>query len=198
MRVLHYGLMLAGAIGIAGCATSSQIADNTMMPEAECVFPHTNQSAPNWICDESVPGLAVSAVGIAERTKGGVAFQKDLAGASAMGQLADQFKVQADKMVKQYLGSTGVGDAETIDTAAESVIKTVSSVALSGARRYKSRTGPEGRMYILMGLDSENTAKAVETTILTSMRNEKAAWQRFLAEKSFAELAKEIASQQVR
>lgn len=175
--------------------------DKNMKPDAsaiavavpDCVFPETEIAAPGWICDEPVPGLDVQAVGIAERSKAGIGFMKDLASADARGRLAEQTKVRVQKMVKKYLGTTGVADTETVDAAASSTLKTITSTELVGSKIYKSRTGPNKRLYVLLGLDSRNAEKIVEKAAKTSMKNDQALWQKFMAKKSFDELAAEIA-----
>ena len=91
-------------------------------------------------------GLELQAVGIAEHSAAGISYMKDLAAADARGKIAEQFKVRVDKMVKSYIGTTGVSDSETVDRAAESVLKTITSETLTGSKIYKSRTGPNKRL----------------------------------------------------
>jgi len=160
---------------------------------ADCTFP--NQTvAPGWVCDEPVPGLEIQAVGTAEKSSAGQAYMKDMAKAAALGHLAEQFKVKVAKMVKQYIGTTGVGTTETVDAAASSTIKTITANTMEGARIYKTLTGPEGRMYVLLGLDAEKTTTLVESAVKSSMKNESALWQEFKAQKSHDELAADIAA----
>ena len=181
---------------LAGCSSAPKKKKAEVIPD--CVFPGTNTAAPGWICDEPQPGIEVSAVGIAAKSQGGVSFMKDLAAADARGKLAAQFKVQVDRMIKSYLGNTGVGDTETIDQVSESILKTVTSETLYGSKIYKSRTGPQGRMFVLVGIDSENTQRAVERSVSTSMNNDQALWQQFKAQKGFDELKEEISKQNLR
>ncbi len=181
---------------LASCG-SNEMKQASSAPQQihDCVFPNTNVGAPGWICDEPVPGVAVSAVGIAEPSKAGMSFQKDMAAASARGQLAEQMKVQVGKMVKKYLATTGVGKSETVDAAASSTLKTITSEKLVASRIYKSRTGPNGRLFVLVGLDPDNKARAVQEAVSTSMKNDRALWQQFKAKQSFDEMAAEISQQ---
>lgn len=162
-------------------------------PVADCVFPNQTP-APGWICNEPVPGLDIQAVGIAEKSAAGYGYMKDMAKASALGELAEQFRVHVKKMVKQYIGTTGMGSTETVDAAASSTIKTITNKTVEGARVYKTRTGPEGRMYVLIGLDTNITKTLTEKAVKTSMKKESALWQEFMAQKSHAEMAAEIAA----
>lgn len=174
-----------------------KVAKPLVAPVPSCVFPNTNMPAPNWICDEPVEGLELQAVGIAEKSAAGISYMKDLAAADARGKIAEQFKVRVDKMVKSYIGTTGAADEETVDRVAESVLKTVTSETLVGSKVYKSRTGPGGRLFVLVGLDPKNVQKVAEQSALTSMNNESALWQQFKSQQSFDEMAKEIAKQKV-
>jgi len=166
---------------------------DTPLPVADCVF-QNQQAAPGWICDEPVPGLDIQAVGIAEKSQAGHGYMKDMAKAAALGHLAEQFKVKVGKMVKQYIGTTGIGATETVDAAATSTVKTITSKTLEGVKIYKTRIGPEGRMYVLIGLDTSTTKALVEKAVKTSMNNDQALWQEFKAQKSHDEMAAGIAA----
>lgn len=163
----------------------------TQIPQpitVDCVFP--NQSvAPGWVCDESVSGLGIQAVGTAEKSYAGHGYMKDMAQAAALSHLAEQFKVKVAKMVKQYIGTTGIGSTEAVDAAASSTIKMIAANTMEGAKVYKMRIGPEGRMYVLVGLDAEKTKTLVEHAVKTSMKNERALWQEFKVQKSHDEMA---------
>ena len=184
------------AATITACADKAEKSvdiTDTPAPVADCVF-QNQQAAPGWICDEPVPGLDIQAVGIAENSQAGHGYMKDMAKAAALGHLAEQFKVKVSKMVKQYIGTTGIGTTETVDAAASSTVKTITSKTLEGVKIYKTRIGPEGRMYVLVGLDSTTTKVLVEKAVKTSMKNDQALWQEFKAQKSHDEMAAGIAA----
>ncbi len=178
-------------IGLAACGGNNNVRQAELVPD--CVFPDTNTPAPGWICDEPVPGLDVQSVGISEKSSAGISFMKDMAGADARGRLAEQMKVRVQKMVKRYLGTTGVGDDETIDAASSSTLKTITNETLVGSKIYKSRTGPNGRLFVLLGLDGSVAETIAKNAVKTSMNNEKALWQKFMAKKSYDEMAADIA-----
>lgn len=195
-------LTLLSALSIAtllsacgGSAPVQETAAAAPVPVYDCVFPNTQSPAPGWICDEPVPGVEVSAVGIAQASKAGMSYMKDMAAADARGRLAEQVQVQVQKMVKSYLGTTGVGSSETVDAAASSTIKTISNQSLSGSKIFKTRTGPNGELYALVGIDANEKQKIVEASVKTSMKNDQALWQEFKAKQSFDEMAAGIAQQ---
>ena len=192
MRKIALGLTVFGlALGLTACGGNKGV-QQAAVPD--CVFPDTNTPAPGWVCDEPVPGLDVQSVGVAEKSAAGVSFMKDIAAADARGRLAEQMRVRVQKMVKKYLGTTGVGDSETVDAAASSTVKTITNEVLVGSKIYKTRTGPNGRMFVLLGIDPAAASKIVEAAAKTSMNNEKALWQQFVAKKSFDEMAADIAN----
>ena len=182
---------IALTLGIVACGGNKNVQPVAAVPD--CVFPDTDIAAPGWICDEPVPGLDVQAVGIAEKSRAGMSFMKDMAAADARGRLAEQTKVRIQKMVKKYLGTTGVGDSETVDAAASSTLKTVTSQELVGSKVFKTRTGPNGRLFVLLGLDASAAERIVQKAAKTSMKNDQAMWQQFVAKKSFDEMAADIA-----
>ena len=195
----HKLFLLAAApvVLLAACASGPQPAASAAVV-ADCVFPDgSGEAAPGWICDEPVAGVAVSAVGVYRPTNAGISFQKDQATADARGKLAEQFQVQVDKMVKSYLGTTGVGDSETIDSVSQSVLKTVSSKTLHGSKVFKSRKGPDGSMYVLVGFDEDNTRQAAAQAVKNSMNNDQALWQEFKAQQGFDEMAESISNQPI-
>jgi hypothetical protein len=161
----------------------------------DCTFPDAPEvAAPGWVCDEPVEGLAVSAVGSADKSGAGINFMKQQASTAARVQLAQMMKVQVQNLVKQFAETTGNGDAETVDMVNSSVTKQITNESLVGTRIYKTRRSPNGALYVLVGLD-DNAANLInETALKTSMNNQKALWQKFQSKKAHDELAKEIAN----
>ena len=163
--------------------------------EPDCVFPDaTDTSAPGWVCDEPVEGVAVSAVGSADKSAAGHSFMKNMAQTDARVQLAQRMKVQVQNMVKQYAETTGSASSETVDKVNTSVTKQITDQTLVGTKIYKTRTSPNGTLYVLLGMDDGATAAAAEQALRTSMNNDRALWQQFKAQKGQDELASSIAN----
>lgn len=161
---------------------------------AECVFPDApGVAAPGWICDEPVEGVEVAAVGSADKSGAGHDFMKQMAATSARVQLAQRMKVKVQNMIKQYVETTGAANAETVDKALTSVTKQITNETLVGTKIYKTRTSPNGNLYVLLGMDPASVETMAQQAIKTSMKNEQALWQQFKAQKGQDELAAEIA-----
>lgn len=184
-----------GAPVMAGpSASPAPRAEPRTAPRPECVFPDSpNEAAPNWVCDEPIGGVSVSAVGAYEKSAAGVAFQKDQAIAAARVQLAQTFKTRVSNMIKQYAETTGAGSSETVDRVNSSVSKLITSETLAGTRAYRSTASSKGTVYVLVGLDPTAARQSADTVLKTSMQNERALWQEFKANKAQEELAAEIA-----
>jgi hypothetical protein len=181
------------ALGVAACSSAPAKVEKM----AECVFPGSDKEAPLWVCDAPVEGMTVGAVGAAAKSDAGIAFMKQMAATEARVQLAQNMKVQVQNMIKQYAETTGAASAETVDRVNTSVTKQITDQTLQGTRIFRSIVGPDGTMYVLVGLDEAGTQKLTETALKTSMNNDQAAWQQFKAQKGQDELAAEIAKQKV-
>ena len=181
--------ILAMTLLLASCGS-----DEVKQAAPDCVFPDApNSAAPGWVCDEPVEGVEVSAVGAAEKSAAGHSFMKNMAATDARVQLAQSMKVHVQNMVKQYAETTGAADSETVDKVNTSVTKQITDETLVGTKIFKTRTSPNGTLYVLLGMDPGAAANATENALRTSMNNDKALWQQFKAQKGQDELAAEIA-----
>lgn len=189
-KILNSLLISAVVLGLVACA---QPAKKETVVAAECVFPNSEKAAPLWVCDAPVEGVAVSAVGSHPKTAAGIDFMKQQAATSARVKLAQQMKVHVANSIKQYAETTGAGDKETVDQAYTATTKQITDQSLVGTKIFRSAQGPDGTMYVLLGMDEASTQKLTEVAIKTSMNNEKALWQKFQAGKAQDEMAADIA-----
>jgi LPP20 lipoprotein len=176
------------ALGLAACAAPAK-----KEVVAECVFPNSEKAAPLWVCDGPVEGVAVSAVGSFPKSAAGTDFMKQQAATSARVKLAQQMKVHVQNSIKQYAETTGAGDKETVDQVYTATTKQITDQTLVGTKIFRSAQGPDGAMYVLLGMDEASTQKLTESALKTSMNNEKALWQKFQAGKAQDEMAADIA-----
>jgi LPP20 lipoprotein len=181
---------MAVALLLVSCGT-----DEVKLDQPDCVFPDAPSAvAPGWVCDQPVEGIEVSAVGVAEKSAAGYSFMKNMAATDARVQLAQSMKVYVQNMVKQYAETTGAADSETVDKVNTSVTKQITDETLVGTKIFKTRTSPNGALYVLLGIDASMAATTTENALKTSMGNDKALWQQFKAEKGQDELAAAIAN----
>ena len=169
-KVTYFVAGIAMTAILAGCGKDDKKED-----VADCVFPDApGAEAPGWICDEPVEGVEVSSVGSADKSAAGNDFMKQMAATSARVQLAQRMKVQVQNMIKQYVETTGAADQETVDKALTSVTKQITNETLVGTKIFKTRTSPNGNLYVLLGMDSAGVETMAKQAIKTSMGNEKA------------------------
>ena len=183
------------SVAVMALVLTSCGSDEVKQAAPDCVFPDApSATAPGWICDEPVEGVAVSAVGVAEKSAAGHSFMKNMAATDARVQLAQSMKVHVQNMVKQYAETTGAADTETVDKVNTSVTKQITDESLVGTKIYKTRTSPNGNLYVLLGMDESVAASATQNALRTSMNNDRALWQQFKAQKGQDELAASIAN----
>ena len=185
---VKYIFGMAAVVALVGCVSTPE-----KQHVAECVFPDApEKEAPGWICDMPVEGVEVSAVGSHRKTAAGHQFQKDQAAAAGRNELARQMQLHVKSLLKSYTETTGVGDAETVDTVSSSVSKQLTATTLLGSKVFRSMKSPGGTLYVLVGLDKTNAAEATQQALRTSYKNDKARWQQFMAGKAHDELEKEF------
>ncbi|MDO8988675.1 MAG: LPP20 family lipoprotein [Sideroxyarcus sp.] len=195
-NILFVTFSAVALIGLSGCASApAKVEPVAAVPS--CMFPNSREAAPGWVCDEPVDGVAVTAVGSAPKSQAGIAFVKQMAAADGRVQLAQMMRIQVTNMIKQYAETTGAADQATVDQVNSSVTKQITNETLVGTRLLKSVTGPDGTLYVLVGLDAASAQQITEAAIKTSQNNDKAAWQQFRAQKGQDELAADIAKQKV-
>lgn len=182
------------AFMLSGCAGDKK-PEPVATFDDRCKFPGTQELAPGWVCDEPVPGWDVTAPGSAEKTGAGYEFQKQMAVTSARTAMAQQMAVHVANMVKQFAETTGAADSETVDRVNTSVTKQITDQTLVGTKVVKSIQGPDGKLWVLMGIDANGAAALAKAAVKTSMNNDQALWQKFQGKKSQDELAEAIAAQ---
>ena len=188
-----HSLFVAGATTFLVACGSNQPAPQ--QPVASCVFADgSNQPAPEWVCGAPVNGIDLSAVGYADKSGAGANFMKQMAATAARVELAQTMKVEVQNMIKQYAETTGTGDSETVDQVNTSVTKQITKETLVGSRIFRQMPTPTGGIVVLVGLAPDIVANIAEQSLKTSMKNERALWQKFQAGKAQDELAADIAN----
>ena len=136
-------------------------------------------------------------MGSAAKSDAGLDFMRQMAATGARVQLAQSMKVHVQDLITMFAETTGAASKETVDRANKSVIKLITDQTLQGTKIMKSITGPDGTLYVLVGLDTAGAQQLTEAAIKTSMGNDQAAWQQFRAQKGQDELATDIAKQKM-
>jgi hypothetical protein len=113
---------------------------------------------PEWVIDPSIEGK-LSAVGIAQKTAGGIKMQIAQAESDAIANMAAQIQTSVSRITKESMRRAGVAtDSKTSEAVdqyfAQATKSIVKDVPISGAKRkniYQSPT--DGTLYIQMFID---------------------------------------------
>lgn len=188
-------ILIISIVNLVACTDPGiQQVDIAQTPvEVPCVFQNL-QTAPGWICDEPVADLYIQGVGVAEKSAAGQNYMKDMARIAALNHLAEKLEAIIAWRVKQYIGTTRMESIETIDSLASSSVKTVTRKSLESTKNHKTLIGPEGRVYVLVGVDINVTKALVKNTVMTSIISKPTLLQEFNTQKSADEMAAGIAA----
>ncbi len=189
-------LLLIGVLIISSCAgKKNALSIEEVETGDSCNFYNSNKKAPLWVCGYPIEGLPFSAVGVVEKSKAGLSFMRQQAAADGRVQLAQEMQIEVQSMIKTFVESTGAGDAETVDKVSTDVTKLITSETLRGSRIIRTATGPDGALYVLIGMDEQTARSEVNDAISGSYKNDDAAWQILRAQSTQEELSREISEQ---
>lgn len=177
---------------LTACGGAPEKEEKSSADEGWCKFDDGKTAAPDFFCTGDIEGFTITGMGSAAKSNAGMNYMVQQAALAARVQLAQNIRTQVSAMVKDYLGSTGTGDAETIDKAASTTSKSITDESLMGSRIVRRIVGPAGEVYVWVAIDEENLVAKSQIAIKTSMQNEQALWQKFQAKKSHEEMAQEI------
>ncbi len=185
MKKYFFIAAAATALLFSGCSSKN--------PQKQPVCNIDGANAPAWICNGGANMKnGIYAVGSAEKSPLGIAFQKDEAMAVARDRIARQISLKVKNMFKRYLSSTGVGDAQTAERVSTEVSKQVAYQTLRGSKLLKTWISPKGTVYVLVGISKDTLSQIIKNTANTTFKNDEALWQEFKAKKAQDELEMEI------
>lgn len=150
--------------------------------------------APEFTCDPFFDG-SITSLGIAKMNAGNdKAYQRTEAMSSARDGLVRQIEVKVSNLFKKYKATTGSGAEATFDKVTSDVSKQLSSQTLVGSKQVgKSWRHPEtNELFIMVGISTQEVEEKMEEAVKTSFKNDRAMYQKFLAEKANGELSREL------
>ncbi len=152
-------LLLIVTMVMSGYARSEDLNSGTTQPTIKkvkrCLFTQSNKRAPLWVCDARVEGLALTAIGTAAKTKAGFAHLQQMA-------LADARTHLAQKLVESSQPKLAKSEEEAnLNTAARdsALITKITEESLVGTKVIKRTLGPDGTLYVLIGIDEASAQK---------------------------------------
>ncbi len=197
-------LSTAVLFALSGCSTSSETPSDIpglTKKEAEKYLEQDPDKcyesgviAPSWVCDPFIEG-GLGAVGSAQANPLGRQFQTTEAMANARDMLARELGTKVKNIFKNFSQSTGVGEDQTVEKVAANVSKQIANENIEGARQKNRWIAPDGTLFVHVILDPKGVADFKSKTkdkIKTSLKNEQALYQQFVAKKAMEELDNEI------
>jgi hypothetical protein len=154
-------ILLSAAIFLgvdAAGAQATHVATPKVNKAKRCVFPKSGKRAPAWVCDRHVPGLVVTALGWAPKSRAGSSFMEEMALADARAHLLQAVR----ESVYKKLGGKGHDDKAATGQNGVSSTRIVND-ALRGTRIERRARGPHGSLYVLTGLNKANANRLIET-----------------------------------
>jgi hypothetical protein len=158
MRIF-LSVLLSSTLVLSHYALSEDLASGTTQPIVKkvkrCLFTKSSKRAPLWVCDALAEGLAVTAVGSTPKSKAGFAHMQQMALADARSHLAQKLNETSQPIVA---GSEEAANKNTTESG-NAIITKITEVSLEGTKVIKSTSGPDGTMYVLIGLDEAGVQK---------------------------------------
>jgi len=165
-----------------GCSSKNQ----TIPQTTECVI--ENQEAPVWICAPKDTKEYITAVGSAEKSPLGFNFQRTEALSAARDALARRIEVKVKNIFKRFESVTGAKNNKTAEKVVENVSKQVANITLRNTKILATWQSKNGTLYVLVGVPKKN----IEEEIKTSLSSKDALYQKYIANKEWEKLDKEI------
>ncbi|MDO8988762.1 MAG: LPP20 family lipoprotein [Sideroxyarcus sp.] len=123
--------------------------------QRKCAFPQSNTRAPDWVCTARAEGMALAAVGSAAKSPAGAAFMEQMAAADARARLVRE--------VRESVRSRGAGGAPATDKREGAEASAITKDTLIGSKIARRVYGPEGTLYVLVGLNAANAKRLVDS-----------------------------------
>ncbi len=122
----------------------------------KCLFPKSKKRAPDWVCSARADGLTVTAVGSAPKSRAGISFMEQMAATDARVHLARDMRRSVQDKIRHSAPDVKDGGDGALMTE-------ITNESLSGTRVVKSAYGPDGTLYVLVGLDEAGAKKLVDS-----------------------------------
>ena len=177
------------ALAFTGCADKEP---QKPKPISSCII--DKEDAPFWACGivEGYDDMYTD-TGTAKMSKAGAGFSRKNAMADGRSNLAQQIQTLVKDKIENFTRSTGLGEAETVDTVSTQVGKQVAKVSLSGSKQLAYWQHPQNNdIYVLVGVTKESVNNSAKDGVMTSFKNQDALWQQFQAQNAQEALEKEF------
>jgi len=188
-RTPHLTAIAALGLALAGCSTQPESPVQALTePQTACEFSGTDQAAPGWVCTGFVAEELVTGMGEFPPSRASYSLRFQTAEQRARVNLARKLETRLTSSLKDYEEQTGAGMGETVDRVVQNASQSRQSVTLVGSRVYRSVEGPDGTLYVLVGIDRKLAGENLQRLVRSSFGDPAAEHQRSLAREALEEL----------
>ncbi len=190
---LNVALSITISIVMSGCIATNQSAQKAQQPKKEIYVNPMFDGAPSWVMNPRVKGKVVAVGSSNPNVANRFNFQKATATSRARVELSKMLETKILAKLTDWSNQTGSGKGQTFDSSIEQVSKDTTKSVLRGTMIEEIWVNKENVLYVLVSIGSEEVANALGKS-LSSFKNQKALYQKFLAEKAIGKLEKELES----
>lgn len=155
----------------------------------KCYFPkiQPREEAPNWVCTGHVPDV-VTGVGIYSNPNADYNLAFQIGQQRARADLAQKLDIAINRIKEDYQSMIETGAVSIKDDFNRITTRTEIDRSLSGSRTIHSIMDPEGKLYVLVGLDVELAKSNLKQALQGSFNNPEAAHVTQMAEQALERL----------
>ena len=157
-----------------------------------CVFtdPKIDEVLPDWVCGESLDGVAIAALGKAEpHIAGGELYQQNQASVRARARLLEQLQANLADKLAENLRDTKLSAVSSDGQIIQSLQQGISSQSLVGnSKIMRSLLAADENYYLLMGMDDDDVRAVIGEAIAFSMQQDPQLWLPYTSQLSEADL----------
>lgn len=183
MRKILFCFLAIAVVKFAGCQ-SAQKPMPVLPPYYNTISVHEG-----LYCTESAK------VGVA-----GMHFAKNEAASKARDEMRRLTNVKIKRVIKHFTKTIGVGDEQAVNhlfaTASVQVMESIISMPVYSKNEYYDQDNKI--IYVFIAFDDEmvaQVAESIKTTVLKTMKEDAALWERFQVKNGMSELEKEVAKE---
>lgn len=170
MRKLLVVLLVAVLLPAAdawGEAQSAGVATARSKKVQKCTYPKSKRRAPGWVCHGHVEGLALTAVGSAPKSRAGFSFMEKMAAADARAHLVQAVSETVQRKLDAGAANGKPGGRD------DALLTRIAEATLQNTRIEKHSYGSNGALYVLVGLDSADADRLIESVTAEYLRQRK-------------------------
>ena len=157
-----------------------------------CIFtdPNIDEVLPDWVCSESLDGVAIAALGKAEpHIAGGELYQRNQASVLARARLLEQLQAKLADKFAENLRDTKLSAVSSDGQIIQSLQQGISSQSLVGnSKIMRSLLAADENYYLLMGMDDDDVRAVIGEAIAFSMQQDPQLWLPYTSPLSAADL----------